>query len=427
MSVLAEKSIIGYLLMDSSKMSMSINKIKHEMFSVLMYADIYDEFETGFVDNTEVNAVTVQSALLDKGYRESEINECLTAAVSDLDIQTSYKSCIDIIINDYKCKVYGEKIKGRLPKTSEVDDAIRKTINDLECLLDESTDEIKSISEIAKKNKDKYFKDGVEKNKVFIGIKSIDKMLGGIEGGDVAVLAARPAVGKSAMALQIIEHNANLGKKVGYFNLEMQENQLYERMISRASGIEMARIRNATRFLNDEEEKYNQGNEKLLGMDNIFIRSGSARVNDVRSAAKNGNFDLIVIDYLQLLRPDKSRGANRYAEVGDISRGVKAIAMDYDVPIIALSQLNRASEGKETKEPTMSELRESGDIEQDASIILMLWNSDKDDKSRKKFKIDKARQGKLGTEDLVFNGATMTFIESSPDFNDLSEEDNPFT
>ena len=101
--------------------------------------------------------------------------------------------------------------------------------------------------------------------------------------------------------------------------------------------------------------------------------------------------------------------------------------MDCDVPIIALSQLNRASEGKEDKEPTMSELRESGDIEQDASIILMLWNSDKDDKSRKKFKIDKARQGKLGTEDLVFNGATMTFIESSPDFNDLSEEDNPFT
>ena len=316
MSVLAEKSIIGYLLMDSSKMSMSINKIKHEMFSVLMYADIYDEFETGFVDNTEVNAVTVQSALLDKGYRESEINECLTSAVSDLDIQTSYKSCIDIIINDYKCKVYGEKIKGRLPKTSEVDDAIRKTINDLECLLDESTDEIKSISEIAKKNKDKYFKDGVEKNKVFIGIKSIDKMLGGIEGGDVAVLAARPAVGKSAMALQIIEHNANLGKKVGYFNLEMQENQLYERMISRASGIEMARIRNATRFLNDEEHKFTEGNEKLSQWNNVFVRSGSATVSDLRMAVKNGHYDLVVVDYLQLLKPNKSRGANRYAEVG---------------------------------------------------------------------------------------------------------------
>ena len=174
--------------------------------------------------------MTLQPFLLGKGYQEKIVNQTLMTCVSDLDLQVSYKSCVENIVNDYKVKIYGEKVKGRLPQTAEINDAIKQMILELENLLEENHEEIRSVAEIANRNKDNYFKPGVEKQKVYFGLRELDRMVGGIEGGDVAILAARPAVGKSAMALQIIEYNANRGKKVAYFNLEMQEKQIYERM-----------------------------------------------------------------------------------------------------------------------------------------------------------------------------------------------------
>lgn len=432
MSSIAEKNIIGYLFMDSSRMEESINKLHSDMFSTPIYADIYEEYENGFNENREVNPVTIQSYLvgMDK-YTEEIINQTIMSCV-DVDLGSSYKSCVEIVTNDYKVREYGKRITVPIPKDSNVIEATRQMISELEGIIGENQEEVRSVAEIAKIHKDDYFKQGVEKKRIYFGFKELDKMVGGVEGGDIIILAARPAVGKSAIALQIIEYNAIKGKKIGYFNLEMQEKQVYERMIAKASKIEMARIRNATRFLQDEEQKYNEGNEKLSKLENVFVRSGSATVSDIRLAVKNGHYDLVVIDYLQLLKPNKSRGANRYAEVGDISRGVKSIAMDFDVPIIALSQLNRASEARENAEPNMSELRESGDIEQDASVIIMLWNSDKDDNTKKKIKASKARQGKLGTEELTFNGSTMSFVSSTESKKDgfiqLSDDDDtPFT
>lgn len=422
MSAFAEKNLLGYLLMDSSKMNEVANKVVPEMFTDPLYGSIYNEFYNGFNENEEVSLVTIQTALLDK---YGDTTENLKNLITNLDISSSVKSCIDSITDTYRLNQYKKSINQGLSKEVSTSEAIRQMISTLEGLITDDGSEMVSVSEIVKNHKDEYFNPKAEKKKIFFGLKEIDRLVGGVEGGDVVVLAARPAVGKSALSLQIIEHNANQGKKVGYFNLEMQENQVYERMAAKASGIEMARIRNATRFLNDEEHKFTEGNEKLSQWNNVFVRSGSATVSDLRMAVKNGHYDLVVVDYLQLLKPNKSRGANRYAEVGDISRGVKAIAMDCDVPIIALSQLNRASEGKEDKEPTMSELRESGDIEQDASVIIMLWNSDKNDKTKKKVKVDKARQGKLGVEELIFNGATMTFM-SADKFENISDEDNPF-
>lgn len=418
--------------MDAAMMEQSINKLHREMFSVPIYADIYAEFENGFLENREVNPVTIQSYLVEiEKYTEEAINHTIMSCV-DVDLESSFKSCIDIVIKDYKVKEYEKRISVPIPKDTNVAEAARQMISELEWIIGEDQAEVKSVAELAKLHKDDYFKPGIEKKRIYFGLKELDKMVGGVEGGDIIVLAARPAVGKSAIALQMIEYNALKDKKVLYFNLEMQEKQVYERMIARASNIEMARIRNATRFLQDEEKKYNAGNEKLSKWGNVFVRSGSATVSDIRLAVKNGHYDLVVIDYLQLLKPNKSRGANRYAEVGDISRGVKSIAMDFDVPIIALSQLNRASEARENAEPNMSELRESGDIEQDASVIIMLWNSDKDDNTKKKIKVSKARQGKLGTEELTFNGSTMSFVsgtESKKDgFIQLSEDDDtPFT
>lgn len=423
MGSLAEKTLIGYLITDNQRISDVANVLTKEMFTVLIYGDIFQVMIENFSEKIDCNIVSLHPILLEKGYDEEAVNVSLFSAVKDLDFSISFKSCIESVRDAYKAKVLGDRFGRKMQGTNEVNDAIKSMIVELEDLLGDNKQEIVSVADMVERNKDKYFKPGVDKQKVFFGIKKIDEYVGGVEGGDVVVLAARPAVGKSAMALQIIEYNALNGKKVCYINLEMQEKQIYERMLAKASQIDMLRIRNAVAFLNDEEEKFRSGNEKLKAFENIHVRNGSARVSDVRSCVKNGNYDLVVIDYLQLIKPDKGRGSNRYAEVGDISRGIKAIAMDYDVPIIALSQLNRASEGKEDKEPTMSELRESGDIEQDASVIIMLWNSNNDDKSQKRIKVDKARQGRLGSEDLTFNGSSMTF-ESSDGF--IQAEDNPF-
>lgn len=424
MSSLAEKTLIGYLITDNQRIADVANVIDAEMFTVKIYSDIFQVMKNNFSENIVSDIVSLSPYLLEKGYEEEAVNVNLFSAVRDLDFSISFKSCVENVRDSYKAKVLNEKFNKKMEGTNEVNDAIKQMITELEMLLGDNKQEVVSVADMVDRNIDKYFKPGVDKQKVFFGLKKLDEYVGGVEGGDVVVLAARPAVGKSAMALQIIEHNAQCGKKVCYINLEMQEKQIYERMLAKASKIDMLRIRNAVAFLNDEEEKFKTGNEKLKAFENIHVRNGSARVSDVRSCVKNGNYDLVVIDYLQLVKPDKGRGSNRYAEVGDISRGIKAIAMDYDVPIIALSQLNRASEGKEDKEPTMSELRESGDIEQDASVIIMLWNSDRDDKTKKRIKVDKARQGKLGSEDLIFNGSSMTF-ESLNDFT--VADDNPFT
>ena len=177
----------------------------------------------------------------------------------------------------------------------------------------------------------------------------------------------------------------------------------------------MDKIRSAEQFENEEEKKlFDDGNSFLEEKTTLFISDGPRTVSQIRHESQHMEYDLIIIDYLQLLIPESSYRGNRYAEVGEISHGLKALAMDFNIPIIALSQLNRvsASQGKEDKAPTMSEMRESGDIEQDASIILLLWNKTEDG-TLKGCKVAKNRQGKFGELELKYNGALMSFSDMS--------------
>ena len=130
------------------------------------------------------------------------------------------------------------------------------------------------------------------------------------------------------------------------------------------------------RFLGDEQEKFNQANEEMSDYQ-LWIASGTVSPREIKSECRHQNFDVIVVDYLQLLMPD-NRYSGRNEEVASISRGLKSVARDLNTHVIALSQITRASESRDTKEPTMAELRESGAIEQDASNIIMLWNMSED-------------------------------------------------
>ena len=281
---------------------------------------------------------------------------------------------------------------------------------------------------IAAEQKDNYFRDNDE-NRIFVGFQRIDDLLGGLEGGDMIVIGARPGVGKSALVTQMTWAMAQAGKKVGFYNLEMQEKQVYERFVVSQSGIGLTRLRRAKHFLGDEKERFEKANAILEKQEKVVITTGSKAVSEIRAESRHMGYDVIIIDYLQLLKADKTYKGNRYAEVGAVSRAIKALAMELNIPVIALSQLNRASEHYETKEPSMSDLREAGDIEQDASVIMLMWNCDENDRSKKGFKVEKQRQGQTGKEVLYFDGNLMRFEESGerPQETWNDADDNPFT
>lgn len=167
----------------------------------------------------------------------------------------------------------------------------------------------------------------------------LDDALVLLEPGDVMVIGARPAVGKSAFVTQIISTLSAEGKTGALYNLKMSEKQVYERMLSRTSGIELKRVRKAKAYLSDERKRVELANKELREY-NMYLHSGPVKPSEIRSECKYIGLDYIVIDYLQLMQSDQWY-PNRVNEVGAISKAVKAIAMDLKVPIILLSQLNR--------------------------------------------------------------------------------------
>jgi replicative DNA helicase len=234
------------------------------------------------------------------------------------------------------------------------------------------------------------------------------------------VIGARPSVGKSALVTQIATYMVKQGKRVGFYNLEMKDQQIYERLLAAESGIGIKRIKRALAFTGDEQERFDKANEVIRGYKDLVINTGAKKISDIRAESRHMNYDIIIIDYMQLILPEDRYKGSRFAEVGQISHEIKALAMEFNIPVIALSQLNRLSAVKETKEPTMAELRESGDVEQDASIIMLMWNLT-EDRTVKGLKVDKNRQGEVGKEKLNFEGNFMRFTEDSSEWTEAED------
>ena len=419
MNLAAERNVIGALLMDPD--SISRIKLEPEMFGDELAGRMYLEFLRAYENRYEINAVVLASKISDfpADLVQKEIRDCITSTITSAGIE----SYADIVRREYRAGQLLKLLQIK-PMADRVDEQIGGLVNELEGLIEDRGSKAKTLAEITREQRDKYFCD-TEDEKIYIGLESIDSMLGGLEGGDMIVIGARPGVGKSAFVTQVASFMAKNGKRVGFYNLEMQEKQVYERFVVAESGIGLNRLRRATRFLGDEEERFRKANVVLEKQEKIVITTGSKSMSDIRAESRHMGYDVIIIDYLQLLRVDKVYKGNRYAEVGAVSRAIKALAMELNIPVIALSQLNRVSEARDTKEPTMSELREAGDIEQDASVILLMWNQSENDRSRKGIKIEKQRQGRTGKFPLKFNGDLMRFEEYSGDWEDAEEV--PFT
>jgi len=250
------------------------------------------------------------------------------------------------------------------------------------------------------------------------GFTDLDSMTSGLQPGDLVIVAGRPSMGKTAFSLNIAENVAlNTGLPVAVFSMEMAATQLAMRMIGSVGRLDQHKMR--TGRLEDEDWV---GLTTALGKLNdapLFIdESAGLNALEVRARARRlhrqcGKLGLIVLDYLQLMSATRS-GENRATEISEISRSLKALAKELDVPVVALSQLNRGLEQRPNKRPVMSDLRESGAIEQDADVILFIYrdevyNPDSQDKGTAEIIIGKQRNGPIGTIRLTFLGEHTRF------------------
>lgn len=436
----AEVGVIGCVLIDNDSLYKVYNKLKPQMFASEFCQEAYAEMLAMYDRGENINAISLSQALENHKWSPEviadELKKCTLSAPSSVVI----RSYANTVILDYKARTLKALFQKVSLKACDVENTISEVLVRCEELQAGNDIQSKSLKQIVKENRDNYFNEHVGENGVKTGFYKLDDCLGNLEGGDVTVVGARPGVGKSAFVTQMIGQMAKKSYRVGYFNLEMNESQVYERFVARLAELSLTRVRRAKTFLGEEQEKFNKANDEMSGYD-VIISTGSKAVSEIRTESRHQRFDVIIIDYLQLIKADR-RYSNRASEVGDISKAIKELSMALHVPIILLSQLNRTSEIRDTKEPTMSDLRESGDIEQDASNIILLWNMSEDGKY-KGLKVEKQRQGEHMKEGLMFEGEHMKFVErqetfeqfqyhlkqltkSKNDFINVDDDDTPF-
>ncbi|MGD8625865.1 MAG: replicative DNA helicase [Anaerolineae bacterium] len=252
------------------------------------------------------------------------------------------------------------------------------------------------------------------------GFTDIDRLLGGLQRSDMVILAARPSVGKTSLALGFA-HNAakRFGQRVAFFSLEMSNEQVVQRLISAETGINAQRLRRGE-IEQDEWSRFIKATNDLAETHFFIDDTPGASALELRSKARRLHaevgIDLVVVDYLQLMRGD-FRSENRVQEISSISRALKALARELNVPVLALSQLSRGVESRTDKRPILSDLRESGALEQDADVVMFiyrdeLYNENTERKNLADIIVAKHRNGPTGTVTLYFKKELAQFLEA---------------
>jgi replicative DNA helicase len=257
------------------------------------------------------------------------------------------------------------------------------------------------------------------------GFSDFDKITGGLRPGDLVVVAGRPSMGKTTLAINMAEYaaiNPQIRASVAVFSMEMPSEQLVTRMLSSIGSVPLNSLRSGR--ISDEDWVRITGATSQLSEAKVFIDETPALTpTELRARARRvkreHGLGLVVVDYMQLMQVPGTK-ENRATEIAEISRGLKALAKELSVPVIALSQLNRSVEQREHKKPVMSDLRESGAIEQDADMILLIYreevyNKDTPKKGIAEIDLAKHRNGEIGTFLLTFQGQYTRFANYAPD------------
>ncbi len=427
----AEQAVIGSMLMDANAISVVGETITAEDFYQKNYAELFKAMMTLSSQGKACDLVTVKAQLEEQGVSSEIVS--LDFIKNILDMVTTSAN-----VKEYARIVHDKAVLRNLIRASEditnrcyagnetSDELLESTEKEIFELVQKGhSSEIKSIKDIALDVIDKIEKASKTRGSI-TGIKTgytkLDYKLSGLQPGDLILIAARPSVGKTALALNIAEQ---VGLKqeipVAIFSAEMSDESLVQRLFSQHSMISGQKIRNGE--LSDREWENLVETASEVGNSQIIINDTSGiDVNVMRSQCRKlkleKDIQLIVVDYLQLLTT-KSTGShmkigNREQEIAEISRTLKAIAKDLKVPVIALSQLNRGPEQREDKKPNIGDLRESGGLEQDADVVILMSRAyDKEtkqeDKNRVIVNVAKQRNGPTGELELVWLGDYTKF------------------
>lgn len=391
----AEQSFVGALITNSSWLDECKAIVKPECLKSTFLQRVYTTMLRMHEDGKEISLATVSQEVETKEYPQMTLVQILSRFA--MDATSSVLELANVIVKNYKLRTY-ISIINKAPDimAANIDSELDITIEKLTELSSiKRAVKVPTIGSIANEYRYTYFNPDYNPKYLYLGFKNLDDALGGLENGSMTCIGARPSVGKSALVSQIAIEKSKYGP-VALFSYEMTDKQLLDRIVATESGIPFDRVRNAKGFLNDEKHRFDASYEKIANNDNLRLlarpTSKFSTVSDLKQICKSiDGLSLIIIDYLQLIKPEKSRNGNRVNEVGDISRGLKQMVLDLGVPVIVLSQLNRSLEYRQDKEPMMADLRESGDIEQDCDNIIFLWNIDESDVSKKGAKIAKCR------------------------------------
>ncbi len=437
-SIEAEKSILGAIFLDPSCAPTVFDSLsEHDFFDanlIIIFQAIKDLFTTRKeIDYTSVSAQLNHKAQLDQVGGLSVLIELSNYTVSLEHLET-YIS----IVKDYSLKRDVIRVTQELSTTGLTSDIdATKYIDDVESAIMSLSQRrkvgvFKAVEEVVSDIRDKmktlqHNKGGI--TGLTTGFSNLDKRINGLQPEELIILAARPAMGKSALAMNMAFNAAKLNKNgrcgVAIFSLEMSNEQLVTRMISSMTNIDNSKLR--TGFLTPQEWKHFENQTDVLNNLNIYFDdSATVNIADIRAKCRRlyqeGKLDFVVIDYLQLIKAD-DRSSSRQEEVSKISRSLKQMAKELKIPVLALSQLSRDVEKTEDKKPTLAHLRESGSIEQDADIVMFIhrdeyYSKTKEPTGNAEVIIAKNRQGSTGTVEFLLALQHSRFTERSTSYED---------
>ena len=424
----AEQSVLWSLMIDKQWFILIGDLLTHEDFYEERNAKIYEVMLDLYRFNKPIDLVTVREKLDDKKLLDSVWGMLYLVELTEV-VPTSAN------IFEYAQIVKNKSVLRKLIRSwNELVSFWYQEDTPLNELLEKSEKSIFSVTQTFIKNKLVHINDIlsqryeefaeihenpelIKEHRLQLWFQSMDNKLWGLKGGDMVIVAARPSMWKTALSLNLAQNIWFNKKSVAIFSLEMSKEQLTDRMIASAMGIDSWKLQKWE--LEDEEfAKIGEAMEKLSDAEIYIDDSAGGNLIDLKSKARRlkmeSRLDLIIIDYLQLMSNGNS--LNRVQEVSEISRGIKSLARELNVPIIALSQLSRAVESRPDKRPVLSDLRESWSIEQDADIVMMIYRDDYyDEFSEKPWVTDifvrKNRNGPIGNISLKFDRKNQKFYE----------------
>lgn len=380
------KDLLGICLVDSTKIPYITTKVSIDDMPKGAWREIYKAINELYNLGVDVDIVTVSNRLLNTnklkevGGRKT-INDLALQApssnfakkvVDSVVSQTTYRKVVTVV-DDFKKDVEGSDDVNAtcIDYCGKISSIITGSANSDEVeTISSGVDEV--IADLYKSKENGCV--GLD-----MGFNNLNYYLGGLQKGKIYILGARPSMGKSAFAMNIAEHVA-LTHNVLFISLEMSRKEYAQRLMFGRAGVDVNTI-NTGRISDAEIEKVKSQKEYLDSL-KLFIETRTpCRVSDIELAMINiistrGSCDLVIVDYLQLLTPNSKSGKNREVEVAEMSRELKSLAVKYNVPIIVLSQLSRALEAREDKRPMLSDLRESGAIEQDADVVMFVYRDE---------------------------------------------------